>query len=528
MSDQLVREVDDDAEVSKRRRLEQKRKLGIAKDVVGLSDKGVTFGFSIARFATKTGFGIASACIGKPAELVERAAGPNLLSKGLKGVNGVVAFAQTVTHGCQDLAESITHVSLDATQAGLTIAGAEENALLRSLTSEEVAEAVTKVQEMVQRYTDDMVDVPPQALLSGASAWGALQHGARAVRDEEGEAAALPEHTERWMRFAAATMGTAWLAGLVEGFSTSALARANAVREQGGGPGETALACAGVEGHLEVIAFEERAAEVYAPGYMVAVDHDHNCVVVALRGTSSLSDALTDLICEPVPLELGGFEGLAHGGMLRAAKHLDPVLVTVIDEGLSRLTSQTSQRVIICGHSLGAGVAALLAALWRDRAYLPGVSIQCIAFACPQVLDKSLAYAQSNHTMSVIVGDDMVPRFSLATARDLQAAILCLTNPESKGFDSNLSTQAVLEAHVRGDSERLADAYATVRPAVCTSPGRLFPAGRLIHLLPDREPLEKSAECFDEMIVASDMGKSHMPQRYLHAVQNAAAICSYK
>merc|ERR1712070_894927 len=120
-----------------------------------------------------------------------------------------------------------------------------------------------------------------------------------------------------------------------------------------------------------------------------------------------------------------------------------------------------------------------------DRAYLPGVSIQCIAFACPQVLDKSLAYAQSNHTTSIIAGDDMVPRFSLATARDLQAAILCLTNPESKGFDSNLSTQAVLEAHVRGDSERLADAYATVRPAVCTSPGRLFPAGRLIHLLPD-------------------------------------------
>merc|ERR1719487_2105408 len=120
--------------------------LGIAKDVVGLGDRGVSLGFGIARFATKAGFGIASVCLRKPAELLERAAGTNPVSQGLKGVDGVVGFTQKVTHGCQDLAETITHVSLDVAKTGLTAAGAEENTLLRMSVGEEAAEAVVLVE----------------------------------------------------------------------------------------------------------------------------------------------------------------------------------------------------------------------------------------------------------------------------------------------------------------------------------------------------------------------------------------------
>merc|ERR1712232_1414279 len=112
------------------------------------------------------------------------------------------------------------------------------------------------------------------------------------------------------MRFAGATMGTAWLGGLVEGFSVSAVARAKSMREQGGGPGDCALACAGLEGRIEVMAFEERTNQLYAPGYLVAVDYETSSVVIALRGTSSVADALTDLVCEPAPICLGGHDGI--------------------------------------------------------------------------------------------------------------------------------------------------------------------------------------------------------------------------
>merc|ERR1719409_130171 len=132
--------------------------------------------------------------------------------------------------------------------------------------------------------------------------------------------------------------------------------------------------------------------------------------------------------------------------MLRAAQRLDTVLSEIAETGLSQLSPHVPRRIVICGHSLGAGVAALLAALWRDRGHLPGVNVQCVAFACPQVLDSCLAVAQSNHTTSVIVGDDLVPRFSLATAQDLQAAMLCLNNPESKGLPVSARADMILEA----------------------------------------------------------------------------------
>jgi len=199
------------------------------------------------------------------------------------------------------------------------------------------------------------------------------------------------------------------------------------------------------------------------------------------------------------------------------------VLLELAMSGLSRLSAGSTRRIVICGHSLGAGVAALLSALWRDRG-LEGVDVQCIALACPQVLDASLAVAQRGHTTSIVVGNDLVPRFSLATSQDLQAAILCLDDPERQGLQPALGTDAVLEAQAQGDSDRLAVSHAVVRPLVCTAPGRLFPAGRLIHLLPGREPLAIGCEDVDELRIAQDMASSHLPRRYLEAVQRAVAL----
>jgi len=459
----------------------------------------------------------------KPADWIEQAAGPNILSTGLKGVDGVVGVAHQVTIGCQGLAETITHASLNVTKSGLTAVGAEDNALWKAAAGDEMAEAVALVEVMVHRYTKEMIKVPPTDLLAAASAWGAMQQAVCQARDIEQEVVGLPEHSQRWMRYAAATMGTAWFAGLVEGVSAPALARAQARREQGGGPGDCALACAGVDGHFEVVKFEESTKELFAPGYLIAVDHEVNCVVLSLRGTCSIKDALTDLVCEPEYIQLSGQDGAAHGGMLRAAQRLDRTLAEQTRIALEHLHPEAPRRIIICGHSLGAGVGALLAALWRDAAQFPGVNVQCFAFACPQVLDQDLAVAQSNHTTSFIVGADLVPRFSLATAQDLQAAMLCLVDPESKGLPLSMRTDAILSAKASGDSESLQGAYYAMRPLVCTSPGRLFPAGRLIYLHPGHTPCAISCQDLDELRISSDMASSHMPRAYFLAIQNASA-----
>ena len=62
--------------------------------------------------------------------------------------------------------------------------------------------------------------------------------------------------------------------------------------------------------------------------YFVAADHRHRRIVVSIRGTLSVADALTDLAAKPVPLaeddetesDLAGMS--AHGGMVRAARYV--------------------------------------------------------------------------------------------------------------------------------------------------------------------------------------------------------------
>lgn len=63
--------------------------------------------------------------------------------------------------------------------------------------------------------------------------------------------------------------------------------------------------------------------------YGVFLDHDKEWLVIAIRGTLSLEDCMTDVACEPEEMhtagEAWGFDGRgrwAHGGMLRAALHI--------------------------------------------------------------------------------------------------------------------------------------------------------------------------------------------------------------
>jgi hypothetical protein len=292
------------------------------------------------------------------------------------------------------------------------------------------------------------------------------------------------------------------------------------------GRGASALTCAGVSTDgIEVTLFEDdckpRPGEAQVPGCMIAIDHVKGCVVVAFRGTSCFRDALLDLDCKPESLSLGGRDGLAHRGMLHAAQKLNERLAASVETALNKLAS--SRRVLVVGHSLGAGVAALLTALWYDEQRLPGVDIRCEAFACPQVLDADFASAMQGHTTSYISGDDCVPCFSWATARELRDALILLADPSSCGLTPDVSAAALLAAAERGEMDHLAATYATVRHVVGSEPGRLYPSGRLVKLDPGQAPREVGHTSVDEMIVTRDMVMGHMPQRYLAAVQEMSA-----
>eukprot|EP00884_Botryococcus_braunii_P011575 jgi/Botrbrau1/20418/Bobra.0006s0072.2 len=203
--------------------------------------------------------------------------------------------------------------------------------------------------------------------------------------------------------------------------------------------------------------------------YLIALDHTTRSVVVAIRGTYSLEDVITDSVAEPerllgdwLPADLltSSPEGdrtafLVHSGILAAAKAVlqDLDVNGILGELLSENTpegeaekgqasqseaSATISRVaesaggkaagrvladivqrkvdcrrwalVITGHSLGAGAAALIALRLRSR--FPNT--RCVAFCPPGgLMTTNLAAAVAPFTTSVVVGKDVVSRMSV-------------------------------------------------------------------------------------------------------------------
>ena len=78
-------------------------------------------------------------------------------------------------------------------------------------------------------------------------------------------------------------------------------------------------------------------------------------------------------------------------------------------------------QLLVTGHSLGAGTAVILALKMKSE--YP--SIRCIAYSPPGgLLSTALADLTKTFIMSVVVGDDIVPRLSVHSVHNLKADIL--------------------------------------------------------------------------------------------------------
>ena len=122
------------------------------------------------------------------------------------------------------------------------------------------------------------------------------------------------------------------------------------------------------------------------PNHYLAVDHENGALVLAFRGTFSLSEAITDVNCAPMPFRIGDREGFAHTAMAHGAKLAMTVLEEVV---LAAYAVYPDHRIWIVGHSLGAGVASLFAVLLKEKH--PGLPIESWVFGCPGVLSLNLA-----------------------------------------------------------------------------------------------------------------------------------------
>ncbi|KAL3906496.1 MAG: hypothetical protein SGPRY_010526 [Prymnesium sp.] len=128
--------------------------------------------------------------------------------------------------------------------------------------------------------------------------------------------------------------------------------------------------------------FAQLSASRNETAFAVVAHPTRRVVVVAVRGTNDLSDAMIDARALGQRLSLkrmggaGVVDGWAHCGMLTAARLL-------FDELFEPLTllHEAGHQLLLTGHSLGAGVAVLLAALLREKMG----DVQCVGYATPPV-----------------------------------------------------------------------------------------------------------------------------------------------
>jgi hypothetical protein len=78
-------------------------------------------------------------------------------------------------------------------------------------------------------------------------------------------------------------------------------------------------------------------------------------------------------------------------------------------------------RIIICGHSLGAGVASLLGVLWKDHCCTRqlDLNLHVYAFGPPPCLSRGICDASKSYISTIINNHDCIPRLSLASLNSL-------------------------------------------------------------------------------------------------------------
>lgn len=164
----------------------------------------------------------------------------------------------------------------------------------------------------------------------------------------------------------------------------------------------------------------EKVDEAGYVGYFIAIDPETKTALIGVKGTSSLSDMLTDCCASTTRKTLERSfvvnddslkEISAHDGILISAISLAKDLKPFVKD----LFLPLQYRLCLCGHSLGAGVAILAGVLLRSQypELITNDRVRVMAFASPPVLNHKAASACSSFTTTIVNNSDVITRASL-------------------------------------------------------------------------------------------------------------------
>lgn len=192
--------------------------------------------------------------------------------------------------------------------------------------------------------------------------------------------------------------------------------------------------------------------------HYISIDDESKAVVLACRGTLGFEDVLADMTCDYDDLVWRGQSYKVHKGVHASARRLlyggdGRVLVTI----KAALEENPDYGLVLCGHSLGGAVTALLGVMLSEpvdggvsfvtsdaphsrllpapntpstsqapsEVSLPsGRPIHVYAYGPPSTMSPSLRRATRGLITSVVHGQDLVPYLSLGVLHDFQAVAL--------------------------------------------------------------------------------------------------------
>ena len=312
--------------------------------------------------------------------------------------------------------------------------------------------------------------------------------------------------------------------------------------------------------------------DLYRAPFMVVLDHEEESVVIAVRGTLSFQDIITDLTASTHQIELPNSPTFhVHKGMYHTAVWVKEKL----DDGIleEAFTKVPQYRLVVVGHSLGSGCACLLALLLREQ--YPDLQCFCYSPSGSLMNADAAAFTQSFVT-SVTLGQDLVARLNVPTAHKLKDDVIrvlkscrkpkhrillegaletigkccgrpvlfkehrsnsCNVNSETEQSDSDMSPLIIPNSNPLAFDSLVEEVDNDREFPPNNAPQQLYPPGRIIHLVDTMEEgrcffahrrLEArwvSSSSFQRIVVSPDMVRDHFPDVLMRAMN---AVWQYK
>ncbi|KAK3426386.1 hypothetical protein EUGRSUZ_F02854 [Eucalyptus grandis] len=165
----------------------------------------------------------------------------------------------------------------------------------------------------------------------------------------------------------------------------------------------------------------------HAPPYIIYVDHDHREIVVAIRGLNLAKESDYELLLDNRLGQQMFDGGYVHRGLLKSAIWL----LNEESETLKRLWVENGSNydLVFAGHSLGSGVASILAVIVVNHGDqlggVPRSKVRCYAVAPARCMSLNLAVKYADVIHSIILQDDFLPR-TPTPLEDIFKSIFCL------------------------------------------------------------------------------------------------------